>query len=138
MMLIWLPWLTKKLQSDWLFLWKDVPPSHAAGLLYYCQVLICCVTLSDFQSPNNDVRYSLIGDSVDEFYFAIDAVSGVITIKRSLADTLNSNVTVFQVMIFFTRIIIYIALAFLSEWKFWQKKHICSSKILYFDEKKYY
>ena len=51
----------------------------------------------DTTSPNNDVRYSLIGDNVDEFYFAIDDISGVVTIKRSLTDQLNSNVTIFNV-----------------------------------------
>ncbi|XP_035826841.1 protocadherin Fat 4, partial [Aplysia californica] len=53
-------------------------------------------TDSDTTSPNNDVRYSLIGDTLDEFYFAIDPISGVITVKRSLADELNRNVSIFQ------------------------------------------
>ena len=49
------------------------------------------------QSPNNLVRYGLVGDSEDLFYFSIDAVSGEIFIRRSLVENANRNITLFEV-----------------------------------------
>ncbi|GFN78435.1 protocadherin fat 4, partial [Plakobranchus ocellatus] len=52
-------------------------------------------TDADTTSPNNVVRYGLSGDSLDDFYFSIDSVSGEVIIRRSLASLDNRNITQF-------------------------------------------
>ena len=49
------------------------------------------------QSPNNLVRYGMVGDADDMFYFSIDPLSGEIFVRRSLVETTNRNITLFQV-----------------------------------------
>ncbi|KAL8559117.1 hypothetical protein ACOMHN_046165 [Nucella lapillus] len=55
---------------------------------------------ADTTSPNNNVMYSMVGDTDDMFYFSIDSVTGEILIRRSLVENADRNITMFAFQVY--------------------------------------